>query len=142
MAGQKLLAQRLALLKLTSVSMDDDGNCQFRAVSQELFNTQAHHVLVRRTIVAYLRAHEADFSAFVEDAWGDYASKMARDAAWGDELTLQAACAAYDVEIHLISSEHDNFHLHYEPPTPRSGRRRLFLSYIAPIHYNVVAPTR
>ena len=47
-AGKKLLEQRLSFLKLGLVEMDDDGNCQFRAFSNELFGTQRHHAEVRR----------------------------------------------------------------------------------------------
>eukprot|EP00961_Rhodomonas_salina_P170057 2291809-Rhodomonas_salina.2 len=38
--GMKLLDQRLALLKLRQIQMEDDGNCQFRSFSSELFGTQ------------------------------------------------------------------------------------------------------
>lgn len=45
-AGVALLDQRLRHLSLKSVDMVDDGNCQFRAISMELYNTQAHHAAV------------------------------------------------------------------------------------------------
>ncbi|KAH8082048.1 hypothetical protein JL720_8573 [Aureococcus anophagefferens] len=35
-----------------------------------------------------------------------------------------------------------NFHLHYRSPSAGETPRRLFLSYVSPIHYNVVAPSR
>ena len=96
---------------------------------------------MRKTIIAYLRSHEDAFAVFVGDAaeWRGYLSRMAVDRSWGDELTLQAACATYAVDIHVVTTEAENFHLHYCAP---AARRRLFLSYIAPIHYNVVVPTR
>ena len=99
---------------------------------------------MRQKIIAYLRSHEDAFSVFVGDAaeWGGYLSRMAVDRSWGDELTLQAACAAYDVDIFVITTETSNFHLHYRSPSASETPRRLFLSYVSPIHYNVVAPSR
>ena len=99
---------------------------------------------MRKTIIAYLRSHEDAFAVFVGDAaeWGGYLSRMAMDRSWGDELTLQAACAAYDVDIFVITTEASNFHLHYRSPSASEAPRRLFLSYVSPIHYNVVAPSR
>ncbi|KAH8075425.1 thiol-dependent ubiquitin-specific protease [Aureococcus anophagefferens] len=147
-AGVALLEQRLRHLSLKSVDMVDDGNCQFRAISMELYNTQAHHAAVgaavRKNIIAYLRSHEDAFSVFVGDAaeWGGYLSRMAMDRSWGDELTLQAACAAYDVDIFVITTEASNFHLPYRSPSASETPRRLFLSHVSPIHYNVVAPSR
>jgi hypothetical protein len=37
LVGKVLLAQRMKHLGLETVAMEDDGNCQFRAISQELF---------------------------------------------------------------------------------------------------------
>ena len=55
---------------------------------------------------------------------------------------LGRVCAAYDVDIFVITTEASNFHLHYRSPSASETPRRLFLSYVSPIHYNVVAPSR
>ena len=79
-AGKALLGQRLAFLALRMVEMADDGNCQFRAVSHELYGTQDHHLRVRAGAVSYLQAHEADFAPFVGTAadWTHYLARMAQ----------------------------------------------------------------
>ena len=46
MIGRQRLLERLAHHRLDDVQMVDDGNCQFRAISMELYNTQAHHAAV------------------------------------------------------------------------------------------------
>ena len=125
--------------------MEDDGNCQFRALSHELYGSQDHHLRVRAGAVAYLRAHEADFAPFVGTAadWAHYLGRMAKSREWGDELTLQAACGAFAVDVHVISTETEHFHLEYACPVPSAATpRKLFLSYISPIHYNVVVPNK
>ena len=142
-AGKRLLSRRLQVLALKSVDMVDDGNCQLRAISMELYNTQEYHADVRRTVCAYLEAHEDSFAAFVGDgdSWRAYLARMAQDRSWGDELTLQAACAAYDLDIFVITTEEEHYHLHYSSPSGAPSRS-IFPSYISPIHYNVVCPLR
>jgi hypothetical protein len=55
---------------------------------------------------------------------------------WGDELTLRALCDAFGVNIHVITTAKENWHLRYEPTVEANHRRHLFLAYISPIHYN------
>ena len=91
------------------------------------------------------RSHEADFAPFVGTAadWANYLGRMAKSREWGDELTLQAACGAFAVDVHVISTETEHFHLEYACPVPSAATpRKLFLSYISPIHYNVVVPNK
>ena len=148
-AGKALLGQRLAFLALRMVEMEDDGNCQFRALSHELYGSQDHHLRVRAGAVAYLRAHEADFAPFVGTAadWAHYLGRMAKSREWGDELTLRAACDEYGVVVHVVTTEHENWLLHYSPDSlamadgrPPPGTRECFLAYVSPIHYNVIEP--
>jgi hypothetical protein len=178
--GLELMKERLCFLNLRMVEMDDDGNCQFRAISYELFGSQQHHHVVRTRIVTHLRAHSHMFSFYVgeDEEWLRYLEKMSRKQTWGDELTLTAASQAFHVNIHLITTEQCNWLLHYndegitnidgksndsvpgnsndgnghddksedgmQPPLAKKAKvkRDLFLMYISPIHYNVVAPPR
>ena len=61
-----------------------------------------------------------------------------------DELTLRAAAEAFSVTIHVVTTEHDNWLLRYDSQEGGGDagdfQRRLFLCYVSPIHYNVVAP--
>ena len=41
--GMQLLEKRLQVMGLETVQMGDDGNCQFRALSFNLFGSQDHH---------------------------------------------------------------------------------------------------
>ena len=151
--SKQLLEQRLNFLGLCSVNITGDGNCQFRALSHELFGTQVHHMYLRSIAVAWMHSHSSSFSPYIgsETDWTTYMRGMARTKTWADELTLRALCDALGVTIHIITSTKDNWHLLYTPQQhlhqdnvqeesnyTSSHRRHAFLSYISPVHYNAV----
>ena len=125
------LSRRLAQLKLKMITMNDDGmcnsylrshwsllysdfplltlpygtgNCQFRSLSYELYNSQQHYKLVRRKCVEYIKENKKKFKVYFDGAseLNHYIRTMAKDKTWGDELTLRACCDCYGLDIHVI----------------------------------------
>jgi len=143
-AGKELLRQRCKFLGFRMVDMEDDGNCQFRAFAQELFGKQDLHGDVRSRIVAYLMKNSETYSSFFEEhEWEEYIQKMSHMQTWGDELTLRICAEAFAVRIHLLTSTEENWYMIYDPVDGfKSGARELFLTYLAPIHYNTLMPLR
>jgi hypothetical protein len=139
--GIVLLSKRCDAIGACVVEMDDDGNCQFRALAHELYGDQAHHGHVRRRVIARLRAREPEYRPYVGDGvkWLMYLERMARSCCWGDEVTLRAAAEAYSCVVHVLTSEAENWLLHYGAEQASEHSRECFLSYVSPIHYNVVA---
>lgn len=76
-----------------------DGNCQFRAISNGLYGSEAHHALVRANVVSYMRQHKADFEPYLGETWQRYITDMSHDGTWGDELTLVSlsTCASMPI---------------------------------------------
>jgi len=141
--GLALMASRMDFLGLRTVHMEDDGNCQFRALSHELYGTQDLHAEVRAQVVGFLDARSEEFSFFVGDdaEWARYLASMRALRTWGDELTLRAASMAYGVAIHVVTTDRENWLLHYgDSAVAAAGARCLYLAYVSPIHYNVVSP--
>jgi len=139
-SGKALLDQRCAFFSLEQVDMVGDGNCQFRALAQELYGTQEHHALIRETIVDHMHKHNSDFSFLFEDGeWENYMCNIAQPCTWGDELTLRAAVDAFQIRAHVITSNDRNWYLVYDPSSGAHSRQ-VFITYIAPIHYNTVEP--
>ena len=139
--GRQLLQERLSYLKLGSYIVSGDGNCQFRSFSFELYGDDKYHMDVRATIVKWMELHEGDFAPFVGDSieFQVYVKKMKRSRTWGDELTIRAFCDAYKAVTHVITTEKENYHLKYKPDDfDEENGRHCFLSYISPVHYNVV----
>ncbi len=88
-----------------------DGNCQFRAISNGLYGSEAHHALVRANVVSYMRQHKADFKPYLGGTWQQYITDMSHDGTWGDELTLVSlsTCASNDIPrpcIRLTAPSH------------------------------------
>ena len=84
--GKHLLSQRLTALRLESVSVRDDGACQFRAFSQQLYGTEDYHRAVRESVVSHMEREEAFFGAmFGEGELRSYLEAMRHSRTWGDE---------------------------------------------------------
>lgn len=151
LAGMKLLEQRLKSHNMQAEQMIDDGNCQFRALSHQLYGTQEKYAEVRQFVTEHIREHADSYALFCDEDIGSYLERMSADRTWGDELTLKAAVDAYNITLHGVTSNLENWHLKYEPdlgeepkPDPVTPQHRLrsklFVAYIAPVHYNSILP--
>ena len=70
----------------------------------------------------------------------------------GDELTLKAAVNAYKVTLHAVTSNHENWHLKYDPDFEHTkldpymspnNRKKLFLAFPldivqASVHFQII----
>lgn len=136
------LDARLRALSMLAVEMEGDGNCQFRALADQLLGSQKHHAIVRAQTTAHMRAHSGFFGMYFEDGaeFDGYMREMTRSRTWGDELTLRAAVEAFGCVAHVVTSEDANWRAALRPlagrparvggapPTssrPRRGRRYL-----------------
>ena len=138
------LDKRLERYGLKEFIVNGDGNCQFRAISDQLYGDQSHHASVRAVVVAQMRARPDRYAAFVESpsttsiasgsqtyGWADaspsrgagedeanyaaYLRNMSKLGSWGDHVTLQAASDAYGLPFCVITSYRDNFVLEIQP---------------------------
>ncbi|GIL48474.1 hypothetical protein Vafri_4989 [Volvox africanus] len=137
LSHEQRLRDRLDRLNLEMVVVAGDGNCQFRSVSNELYGTQEHHAAIRHQAVSHILAQRDAFEAFLGEEFEQYIQQMERSGTWGDELTLRAVCDSFGLTVHVVTSEEDHWYLTYEPEN-RKLNREIFLTYIAPIHYNSI----
>ncbi|XP_054823762.1 OVARIAN TUMOR DOMAIN-containing deubiquitinating enzyme 9-like isoform X2 [Prosopis cineraria] len=135
---QRLL-DRLQLYDLVENKVEGDGNCQFRALSDQLYRSSEHHKFVREQIIKQLKSHPELYSGYVPMAYSDYLRKMDRSGEWGDHVTLQAAADWYGVKIFVITSFKDTCYIEILPQMQRS-ERVIFLSFWAEVHYNSIYP--
>jgi hypothetical protein len=133
---QSLLHER----GLTEKIIPGDGNCQFSAVSDQLYGTPRHSKQIRKMCLAQLAENPRDYSPFVSGftTYADYLRRMARQGEWGDNVTLQAISDLFGLRVRLVTSYHSGV-VQVEPKVMRSSRI-LWLSFFAELHYNSVYP--
>ncbi|PWA46805.1 hypothetical protein CTI12_AA505160 [Artemisia annua] len=91
----RMLLQRLKEYKYVRRQVRDDGNCFFRAVSHQLFNTEDYHMFIRAVAMAYMRLHHQDFydprEGSFEGFW-NYTYKMSQCGEYAGEDMIKATC--------------------------------------------------
>lgn len=135
---QRLL-DRLKLYDLIENTVQGDGNCQFRALSDQLYRSAEHHKAVRERVALQLKTHPRKYEGYVPMAYGDYMKKMSKTGEWGDHVTLQAAADSYGVKIFVLTSFRDTCYVEILPEILKS-ERVICLSFWAEVHYNSIYP--
>uniref|UniRef100_K3YUZ8 ubiquitinyl hydrolase 1 n=1 Tax=Setaria italica TaxID=4555 RepID=K3YUZ8_SETIT len=133
------LTERLKLYELIEHKVKGDGNCQFRALSDQLYQTPDHHEFVREQIINQLKTNRDAYDGYVPMAYDDYLEKVARNGEWGDHVTLQAAADKYGVKIFVMTSFKDTCYIEIQPKVQKSNKVVL-LSFWAEVHYNSIYP--
>ncbi|KAF6262774.1 hypothetical protein COO60DRAFT_1699091 [Scenedesmus sp. NREL 46B-D3] len=139
MAREKKTAQRqkeLALLGLRVKQITADGNCFFRALSDQLEGDEHQHSSLRARVVGLMQAREEDFAPFVEDdqSFQGYASRMSKEGTWAGHMELQAASLLLQANIAVYQAGQPRWSVTNFP----AGSRLLHLSYHDGEHYNSV----
>ncbi|CAM0943096.1 unnamed protein product [Alopecurus aequalis] len=129
------LSDRLRLYDLTEHKVKGDGNCQFRALSDQLYQTPDHHEFVRAQIVSQLKSNRDAYDGYVPMAYDEYLDKVSRNGEWGDHVTLQAAAD----KIFVMTSFKDTYYIEIQPKIVKSNKVVL-LSFWAEVHYNSIFP--
>ncbi|XP_060201508.1 OVARIAN TUMOR DOMAIN-containing deubiquitinating enzyme 12-like isoform X1 [Lycium barbarum] len=135
---QRLL-DRLQTNDLVEHKVQGDGNCQFRALSDQFYRTPEHHKFVRQQIVTQLKAHPEIYEGYVPMAYDEYLKRMSENGEWGDHVTLQAAADSYGVKVFVLTSFKDTYYIEILPKDQKSNRV-IYLSFWAEVHYNSIYP--
>lgn len=114
--NERRLQTRLNHLKISRNVQKTDGNCLFSALANQLFGQPRLHYLVRSLATAYMSYHAEDYSILFdgEAEWRAYLSAMKEQGTWGDELCLNAAARCFHVNIHVITSDRDRWHIVFQ----------------------------
>ncbi|XP_021297983.1 OTU domain-containing protein DDB_G0284757 [Herrania umbratica] len=131
---QRLL-QRLQVYGLYEVKVSGDGNCQFRALSDQMYRSTEYHKYVRKDIVKQLKDHRHLYEGYVPMKYKRYCKKMAKSGEWGDHVTLQAASDKFAAKICLLTSFRDTCFVEIMPQY-QAPKHELWLSFWSEVHYN------
>ncbi|KAI4986925.1 hypothetical protein ZWY2020_019555 [Hordeum vulgare] len=138
-SDHRRLLDRLVLYGLVELKVNGDGNCQFRALSDQFYRTPEHHRFVRQQVVNQLESHPEIYAGYVPMDYRDYLKKMPKNGEWGDHVTLQAAADLYGVKIFILTSFRDTCYIEILPVVQKSNRV-ICLSFWAEVHYNSIYP--
>ncbi|KAJ3693103.1 hypothetical protein LUZ60_012198 [Juncus effusus] len=133
------LIDRLRLYDLVELKVQGDGNCQFRALSDQFYRSPEHHKFVRQQVINQLESHPEIYEGYVPMEYCEYLKKLSKTGEWGDHVTLQAAADSYGVKIFVITSFKDTCYIEILPNIEKS-KRVIFLSFWAEVHYNSIYP--
>jgi OTU domain-containing protein 3 len=132
------LDESLSAIGLLVRKVTGDGNCLFRAVSDQVCGNQEEHWDLRCRAVEFMRANPEDFEPFVDtdeyESWEGYLSAMAGEGEWGGHMELIALSKALRVNLCVHQLDEARWEITSFPPT----RRRLHVSYHDGNHYNSV----
>ncbi|KAI4367318.1 hypothetical protein MLD38_023069 [Melastoma candidum] len=131
---QRLL-ERLNVYGLCEVKVSGDGNCQFRALSDQMYRSPEYHKHVRKDIVKQLKSYQSLYEGYVPMRFKTYYKKMAKLGEWGDHVTLQAAADKFAAKICLLTSFRDTCFIEIMPQLG-APQRELWLSFWSEVHYN------
>lgn len=134
------LSERLSTYGLAELQIEGDGNCQFRALADQLFRNPDYHKHVRKQVVKQLKHFKKLYEAYVPMRYKDYLKKMKKLGEWGDHVTLQAAADRFGAKICLVTSFRDTCYIEILPKD-KNPSREIWLSFWSEVHYNSLYET-
>lgn len=152
------LKKHLQTLGFAPQPIDGDGNCQFRAIADQLFQDQGRYPEIRQHAVSWMTKNggappdptmppEFALSNFVDSdlfpSWQDFVQYHAQDKNWGDHITLIATANQLQIHIVVFSSVADAPQLTISPtPVPKKKLKTIYLYHWHDCHYGSLQPTK
>jgi OTU domain-containing protein 5 len=140
-------------LHLFIKDVQGDGNCMFRAISDQIYGNEDFHEIIREKCMDYLLIEREFFEQFIEggkNEFENYITMKRKNGVWGDDIELQAISEIYKRPIEIYSNsikplktfhENQNSFLRNE-----NENENIFLpirlSYHGKNHYNSIVPNK
>lgn len=136
-AARERLKHVMELYQATTDPVKADGNCQFRALSHQLYGDEDHHSSLRARVVRQLQERPQLYLGFVHESYSEYVKRMACDGEWGDNVTLQAASDALCAVIHVLTDVPGAECVEVCPiQKMRGSHKPLCLTFLTEVHYD------
>jgi OTU domain-containing protein 6 len=84
---------------------------------------------VRRTAALYIKAHEDNFTPFLEEPLEEYVRKVGDTGEWGGQLELLALAKAYEVNISVLDGNGQVHEVEADDTPSQDEERRIWLAY-------------
>ncbi len=135
-----------------------DGNCMFRAISDQVYGSEEKYDLLRQKCMDYLLIERDFFEQFVEggkNGFDEYINMKRKNGVWGDDIELQALSEIYNRPIEIYSNSTKPLKTFHENKNEfkREGNEKInndFNDFVMPIrisyhgknHYNSIVPNK
>lgn len=117
-----------------------DGNCLFRAFSDQVYGTPEHYALVRDWCTKYISVERDYFEQFVAEPFGEFLARIQREGEWGDDVEVEALSEIYGCRVEIYDpytrEVMRTFHESCDADRPHPVR----LQYEGHAHYNSLVP--
>ena len=135
-----------------------DGNCMFRAISDQVYGNEEKYDLLRQKCMDYLLIERDFFEQFVEggkNGFDEYIEMKRKNGVWGDDIELQALSEIYNRPIEIYSNSTKPLKTFHENKNEfkREGNEKINndcndfvmpirISYHGKNHYNSIVPNK
>ena len=135
-----------------------DGNCMFRAISDQVYGSEEKYDLLRQKCMDYLLIERDFFEQFVEggkNGFDEYINMKRKNGVWGDDIELQALSEIYNRPIEIYSNSTKPLKTFHEKKNEfkREGNEKINndlndfvmpirISYHGKNHYNSIVPNK
>ena len=120
-----------------------DGNCLFSSISDQVYGTDKHNLIIREKCMDYIELNSVYYSQFIEGGeqkMKEYIERKRKPGVWGDNLEIQALSEIYQrpIEIYIDVDKPIN-----SPKNFNFGIKRfpIKISYHGNKHYNSIVPS-
>lgn len=136
--ARERLKHVMELYRARAVPVRGDGNCQFRALAQQLYHDEDHHGAARARVLQQLKATPDRYMQFVDEPFSRYLERLACNGEWGDNVTLQAASDAFGVQIQVFTDMPEAPLVEVCPVggAIHPAQKPLCLTFLTEIHYD------
>jgi len=96
----------LSLQQWRTLKCVGDGNCLFRAISNQVYGKQSFHPKVRNEIVKYIQSERSHFENDItkeQTTFEDYIEAIQKPSSWGGNTVLIAASELYSKQIFIYN---------------------------------------
>ena len=111
-----------------------DGNCLFRAVSEQAENNENNYKYYREKSIEYMKKNSDSFIPFITDdePFEKYIERMSEDGVWGGNLEIYAMSMAFKFNFYIYIHERPIYILKdWNKP-----KKNIMLTYHDGEHYN------
>lgn len=123
-----------------------DGNCQFRALSVQLYGDESQHAAIRQLVIKQMLQSRDRYEGYMLGSYEEYVTRMALDGEWGDNVTLQAVSDIFNCQIHVLTDQPGSELLELNPEAQpelgaaaaRPKQQALCLAFLTEVHYDAV----